>query len=91
MTRTRAPGGGRKPADPAEGAADTTINLRVTTARKARLAAKAERAGMTLSAWMLHAAERAEPARMDSALTAVGFVARAATGGHLARRSVFGE
>jgi hypothetical protein len=58
------PPAGRPPADKvANVAADTTINIRVTSSRKAKLEAKAQRAGFkSLSAWLLHLGETAPDA-----------------------------
>jgi hypothetical protein len=55
------PPAGRPPADKvANVAADTTINIRCTSQRKAKLEAKAQRAAFkSLSAWLLHLAETA--------------------------------
>jgi hypothetical protein len=58
---------GRPPADKvANVAADTTINIRVTSQRKEALTAKAQRAGFkSLSAWLLHLGEAAPDAVED--------------------------
>jgi hypothetical protein len=64
---------GRPPADKdANVAADTTINIRCTSSRKAKLEAKAQRAGFkSLSAWLLHLGEAA-PEPTEAPATAPG-------------------